>query len=116
MELAFREKYEIKPVWNGNDTDEKPAIFNCRFLSNDEMSDCIVKEFLQGDANTDHFKVTYRESKLITLSVESIDNLIVNGERITEAREFLKAKRLNGMMQEVVNMIIKNNTSRDIKN
>mgnify|MGYP001313734323 CR=1 FL=1 len=116
MQVTFKEKYDHTPTWQNNDKDASPAVFHCRYLSNEEMSDCVVKEFIQGTTDDQKFKVTYKESRLILLSVESIDALNVNGTPITTAAEFLLAKGINGMMRDVVNRIIKENSSRDIKN
>jgi len=115
VKISFDEKYEYIPKWNGNEEETEQVKFYLRYLTSPERSRCIQKDIMvDGDKPAIH--VNYKERELFELSVEKIENLEVNGKKITTVKDFFSTPGLSGLFDEVVNEIVARNTRQDLKN
>lgn len=115
MKLTIDDRYEVIPEWNGNRESDEPIKITCRYLTIPERARCIVKD-VQVDGDKAVVTVKYKDRDLFDLSVLKIENLEVNGRKITNAIEFHSVSGLGGLFDEIVGEIIARNTRRELKN
>lgn len=102
MELNITDGEAYKPLVGGNDTTDKPVVFNLRFLTVEDQTEIEYFEFINAKNNRVNAKFNHRE--IFRRGVESIDNLRVNGKDIKTAEDFLSirgSKALALMLEDV---------------
>jgi hypothetical protein len=96
MKIDLVKEFEFIPEWNDNQEDENPIKFVFRHLTAGEV-DSIVS--LDGKYDT---------SRVFKLSTLRIENLEVNGEKITTADKLLGSPGLAPLMYEAIGYLLKN--------
>lgn len=112
MELTIARNYDFIPEWNGNRADPKPVTLHNRMLTTGEREKLLKYEFgVDGDV-----RLIPDRPGLFTSAVVSVDNLVVNGEAVKTARDFLGKPGLDVMFAEAVADIIGQNMRGEPKN
>lgn len=112
MEITIDRNYDFTPEFNGNRTDAKPVVFHMRRLSTGERDRLIAWDFDdKGGA-----KLVPDRRGLFLAAVVSIDNLTVNGEKVSTPKAALDMPGLDLLFAEVVANIMGANAKEDLKN
>jgi len=107
MEIKVVKETEYIPDWEKNKKDPSPVKFKLHFLTPSERDDCY--EWQDGS-------LVPKTQRFFTLGVISIENLSVNGEKITTAQQLLDTPGLEGLYNEVCAVILRQNARQDSKN
>ena len=111
MNLTIALHYDLTPEWGGNRTDSKPTVFHMRMLTSPER-----EQFLKWEYSGVGVKLVPDRAGLVQTAVLGIDNLVVNGDSVKDAKTFLATPGLFGMFSEVAADIVAQNTRDEPKN
>jgi len=112
MEITICREYEFVPEWNGNRGETVPVTFKLKMLTTGERDKLMGYEF-----NSDgSVHLMPDRQGMFSTAVIRIDNLKVNGESITNARQLLSCPGLDSLFTEAVGEIMSKNARLDVKN
>lgn len=123
MEVRIRRMIDYIPDWNNNKKEKSSIVFHLRYLSTDEMDECIetkparynpkTKEFISGE-------IIQHNNKMFHYAIMEIDDLEVNDgsntTKITTAEELLQQPGFELLYYEVLAYIKAMNPRVDSKN
>jgi hypothetical protein len=111
MKIKIQREEVFIPTWADNDKSDQPTKFNLRYLTSYEYYDALSKI---------NNKTKQDTTKLISTSVQSIENLEVEDEsgNVTEiktAEDFIECPGLFDLYAEVAGHVVKMHNSIDKK-
>jgi hypothetical protein len=115
MKISFDKEFEIIPVFADNDKDDNPIVAKFRYLTSPEREECIKKDYIateEGMQRVTKFDFT----KIIQLSLLSLENCEVNGVKIINAKELLSCEGISGLSNELADKASSKNIKPDLKN
>jgi hypothetical protein len=112
VNITLERTYDLTPEWNENKKEEKPIIIHMRLLSTAERDK--LMDFTWDAEGS--IKYNFDRPGLFVAGVTGIDNLMVNGETLKDARAVLSNAATHGLFMEVVTDIIARNRRVDLKN
>ncbi len=112
MEITIERDYDYIPKWQDNDKSASPIVFHMQHLSTIER-DKLIDYTVGADGNV---QMKTDRPGMFLRAVKKIDNLMVNGERISTAKDFLDRPGLNGLLAEIIGNIISTDGRTDLKN
>lgn len=114
MDFQTDDNYDIVPEFNGNDKNDVPATFHCRYLTAPERDRVFKEEVVTGVEN--YVRVTCNRSLLFRLSITSIDDCKIKGRVIKTVEQYNEARMPSGLYDELINKMIAENRRDDLKN
>lgn len=112
MELTIDREYDYVPEWRDNKNDANPVKFKMRMLTTGERDKLMGYEFgMDGSV-----RLKPDRQGMFMAGVVKIENLKMNGENITTAREMLARPGLDLLMAEVIADVLSQNSREDLKN
>ncbi len=112
MEITIAKNYDFTPEWNNNKQEAKPVVFHMRALTTAERERYLKYEFGPEGGIT---MIPDRQGLFVS-AVLSVDNLVVNGEQVRTAREFLSKPGLDFLFAEAVANVTAQTLTGEIKN
>jgi hypothetical protein len=112
VELTIDREYDYTPEWKNNKGDANPIKFKMRMLTTGEHDKLMGYEF--GIDGTVRLKPD--RQGMFLAAVVKVENLKVNGESVTSAREMLARPGMDLLMAEVVTDVLGQNSREDLKN
>jgi len=107
MELQVLRETEYVPKWSKNEKEAKPIKVKLRYLTPGERDECY--EWCDGD-------LVPNRQKFFLKGVVSIENLVVNDEKLKTGQDVLDTPGLDGLFHEICTVILKQNARQDLKN
>lgn len=112
MKLTIEKEWEYIPFWNNNQADSEPIKFILCNLTTAERDSCVELSFDQDGKPI--FKSD--NQRIFKAGVRQIENLSVNGEKISSATGVMTMPGLYELFLEVASEILAKNMRRDSKN
>ena len=104
MKIKLLKEESYTPKWNDNEKNEKPIVFDLKYLTTGEMDDCVS---LDGKYDT---------KQVFRYAVKAIHNLEVNDKAVTTADGVIETPGLSQLFYEVIGFVLRMNPVTDSKN
>ena len=115
MNYTFSDEYTYIPKINGNQDDDDPTEFHCRYMTLPERESCMVVSYVTIDGVAQR-RTEFNEAKILKYSIVSIKNLKVHNEDVVTAGQILKIRGLAPMCSMVADFCAGKNNTVDLKN
>ena len=115
MKITFDNEFEYKPVWNKNREDSKPINARFRYLTSIERQNLVKVEYKNFDGEL-HTVTTFDNEGVIKATLLKLDNLIVNGEAISTAKDLIGCRGVSSLVNELADYSTGRSITPDLKN